>query len=152
MIFPEQKQFYLMSDGSDYTWNKVDIKSVIPGIHLTMLELKNYWPKIAQISCDIYLLIGGGWHEGSTECFRLNVKKRLLTRIADLPSRKMAHSVIFIPPERRYSRTSRVCDTFLERENDFTDEGCGDLYFYKKSSDFDQGTVYCFGGLDDVHK
>ena len=141
-----------MSAESDYTWVKVDLKSVIPGIHLEMLELKNYWPKIAQTNGDDFLLIGGGWHEGSTDCFKLNVKKRLLTKIADLPSRKMAHSVIFIPPGRRYTRTSRVADTFLERENDFTDEGCGDLYFYKKSSDSDRGTLYCFGGLDDVHK
>ena len=62
----------------------------------------------------------------------------------------MAHQVIFISPEKKFQRTSTVVDKFKERDSDFGDDECGDLYFYKKTSDYDLGTLYCFGGWDEI--
>ena len=62
----------------------------------------------------------------------------------------MAHQVIFIPPERRYVRTSTIFDKEKDRPNDFDDDEYDGVFFYKKSNDYDLGTVYCFGGWNEA--
>ena len=76
MIFPDMKYFYFISQETKYQWQKIPIETDDSEESVLQLEIHNYWPKIAQINSNEYLLIGGGFHIGSNECFRLNIRTR----------------------------------------------------------------------------
>ena len=71
-------------------------------------------------------------------------------RIASLPTEKLAHQVIYIPPERttytkirRSKETSNLPSAFISDENS--------KYVYAKRNELEGhtdtlGSVYCFGG------
>ena len=106
MIFPNMKCFFLISEKTGYKWQSIPLETDGSPECVMMLQTNNYWPKIAQINYNEYLLIGGGFHVGDSRCFRLNVKARTLKQIKDMPQGKMAHSVIYIPPEREFKRVA----------------------------------------------
>ena len=127
----------MLSSETEYKWTQVPIRdAVIPNLDIEQMEAKNYWPKMVQINMDEFVLIGGGWHEGSTDCFKLNVRRRTLRRIKDLPEKKMAHQVIFIPAEKRYLKASKIFDKEIRMPFDFADDEYGD-FFYKRQKDYD---------------
>ena len=109
IIFEDQKKFHILSPSTNYTWVPRDIKVIDQSVDVASIEYG--WPKIVQINADEYLLVGGNSlneqrtrQTGITNCLKLNIKTCRLTRVASLPTAKMASQVIFIPPDTGYKR------------------------------------------------
>ena len=112
IVFEGQKKFYIFSPSTNYTWVPRDIKVIDQSVDVAAIEYG--WPKIVQINADEYLLVGGNALNtqqtrqiGIADCLKLNIKTCRLTKVASLPSAKMASQVIFIPPETGYMREKR---------------------------------------------
>jgi len=58
------------------------------------------WPKHCQVSPSEWIFVAGGMqnsHEAVPFCYKLNTETKKIEKIADLPSLKLAHQVIYLP-------------------------------------------------------
>ena len=76
------------------------------------------------------------------------MKARTLKQIRNMPQGKMAHSVIYIPPEREFKRVAQYLEGVKGESHFFCDDEYGDMV-YKCMHESDEGTLYCFGGISE---
>ena len=95
MVFEGKKYFFVMSPETGHKWVAHPIK--IKDLAVDVDSIDYSWPKITQINPDEFLLVGGNKIDydiyaqiGVPFCYKLNIKTSRLSKIADLPSAKMA--------------------------------------------------------------
>ena len=151
-MFEGQKYFHMLSPATNFTWVPQDIKVIDPTVDVATIGYG--WPKIVQISAFEFLLVGGNVlneqrtsQHGVTDCLKLNTKTCRLTKIASLPTGKMASQVIYIPPETGYIRQTRNKSNF-KLPSGFT-SGEKNEFIFAKRQEITQdrlGYVYCMAG------